>query len=278
MPELPFAPPSAVACAIATMAVLAAGFARCGGSGAPVAKPATSAPNEPASRASVAEAPVPASETASAAPPPSAPAEKHRYAIAAIGDSLTDAKSNGGKYLDYVAKKCPESRIYNYGKGGDMVNQMRRRFQDDLFGTGSEKKPQYTHLIVFGGVNDLYSDLSAGRNPDKISIDLSFMYEMARRHGMRVVAITVAPWGGFKKYFNPSRSAATLKLNDWIRAQLEQKTVDYVVDAYPLLSCGNAEELCPEVATPYKDGLHFGPVGHEKIGAALFEKVFSDCA
>jgi hypothetical protein len=131
---------------------------------------------------------------------------------------------------------------------------------------------------VFGGVNDLYSDLTAGRNPDKIGADLLAMYAAAREKGMRVVAITVAPWGGFKKYFNPTRSAATIKLNDWIRGQLEAKTVDYVIDAYPLLSCGNPEELCPEVATPYKDGLHFGPVGHEKLGVALFEQVFSDCA
>ena len=43
-----------------------------------------------------------------------------------------------------------------------MVNQMRRRFDDDVFGPG---KPAYTHVIVFGGVNDLYSDLTAGRTP-----------------------------------------------------------------------------------------------------------------
>jgi lysophospholipase L1-like esterase len=50
-----------------------------------------------------------------------------------------------------------------------------------------------------------------------------------------------------------------------------------VIDAYPLLSCGDAERLCPELAAPHKDGIHFGPAGHEKIGAALYEQVFKSC-
>ena len=39
--------------------------------------------------------------------------------------------------------------IDGYGKGGDMVNQMRRRFAASGNGAG------YSHVIVFGGVNDL---------------------------------------------------------------------------------------------------------------------------
>ena len=90
--------------------------------------------------------------------------------VAAMGDSLTDARSNGGKYLDVLRKRCPNSRFDNYGKGGEMVNQMRRRFADDLFAPG---KPAYTHVIVFGGVNDLYSDRTAGRTPPGIERDIA---------------------------------------------------------------------------------------------------------
>lgn len=53
---------------------------------------------------------------------------KKRYSLAAIGDSLTDKKSQGGKYLEYLQEKCPKSRFDSWGKGGNMVSQMRKRF------------------------------------------------------------------------------------------------------------------------------------------------------
>ena len=202
-------------------------------------------------------------------PPPRKP-----VSVAAMGDSLTDARSNGGKFLTFLQQRCPKSRFDNYGKGGQMVNQMRRRFADDLFGPG---KPAYTHVIIFGGVNDLYSDLTAGRTPAKIEADLTLMYQEARRHGTKIVALTVAPWGGFHAYYNASRGAATLELNRWITAQRNAGAVDSVIDAYGLLSCGDSERLCPRYAVPFKDGLHFGEEGHKKLGEALFDKVFSSC-
>jgi lysophospholipase L1-like esterase len=208
---------------------------------------------------------------ARADPPPS----QTPVVVAAMGDSLTDARVNGGKYLDVLRRHCPRSRFDNYGKGGEMVNQMRRRFTDDLFAPG---KPAYTHVIVFGGVNDLYSDLTAGRTPALIERDLTAMYETARRHGAKVVAITVTPWGGFTRYFNESRLATTLETNRWILAQRVAGTIDAAVDAYPLLSCGDPTSLCPRYAAPFHDGLHFGPEGHEKLGEQLFAQVFASCA
>lgn len=196
------------------------------------------------------------------------------FVVAAIGDSLTDARSGGGRYLDHLRQHCPRSRFDNFGVGGDMVSQMRRRLLRDVWAPGH---PEYTHLIVFGGVNDLYSDLTAGRRPANIRVDLAWMYEEARRRGARVVAMTVAPWGGFKRYFNPTRQASTLELNRWIAAQLPAKAVDHVVDAYSLLSCGEPERLCAELAQPFEDGLHFGPRGHQMLGQALLEQVFAGC-
>jgi lysophospholipase L1-like esterase len=195
--------------------------------------------------------------------------------VAAMGDSLTDARSHGGKFLDLLRRRCPKSQFDNYGKGGQMVNQMRHRFDDDVFGPG---KPAYTHVIVFGGVNDLYSDLTAGRTPALIERDLAFMYQEARRHGAKVVAVTVAPWGGFTRYFNASRSAATLDVNRWILAQRDAGAVDAVVDAYGLLSCGDPTVLCPAYTPPFKDGLHFGGEGHERLGEAMFAQAFAACS
>jgi len=201
--------------------------------------------------------------------PPKAP-----VVVAAMGDSLTDTRSNGGKYLDALRRRCPNSRFDNYGKGGEMVNQMRRRF-DELF---ASDKPRYTHVIVFGGVNDLYSDLTAGRTPALIERDLSAMYETAHKHGAKVVALTVAPWGGFTRYFNASRAAGTLEVNRWILAQRDSRAVEAAIDAYGLLSCGEPTALCPRFVAPFNDGLHFGPPGHEVLGEELFAHVFASCA
>lgn len=218
----------------------------------------------------------PAEELA-AAPPAERPPPRV-CTVAAIGDSLTDPKSNGGKYLEVLRKRSPQSRFDSYGKGGEMVNQMRRRFARDVLGEPpTPDKPAYTHVIVFGGVNDLYSDLTAGRTVEKITSDLSTMYATAKARGLRVVALTVAPWGGFKRYYNESRSKTTRELNAWIAAQPARGAVDTVVDAHALLSCGDAERLCPEYEAPSRDGLHFGRKGHERLGEALHEAAFVEC-
>lgn len=218
-----------------------------------------------------------ASTGAPAAPPVLVSSARRTFTVAAIGDSLTDAKSHGGGYLDYLRKKCPKSRFDNYGKGGEMVNQMRKRFARDVLGEGVPDKPAYTHVLVFGGVNDLYSDETAGRTPEKIEGDLLRMYKAAQGKGMKVIALTVAPWGGFTKYFNERRSKTTRELNKWITAQVAAKTADAAIDAFSLLSCGEADKLCPKYAEPFKDGIHFGAGGHEVLGKALHSKVFSSC-
>jgi hypothetical protein len=127
------------------------------------------------------------------------PGARRVYRVAALGDSLTDRRVGGGKYLDVLKERCPKSRFHSYGVGGEMVNQMRRRFQRDVLDgrTGGEK---YTDVIIYGGVNDLYSDLTAGRNNPKIQGDLQAMYALAQAACLRVVALTVSPWGGFKRY------------------------------------------------------------------------------
>lgn len=229
--------------------------------------------------ASVAALPEAAAGAESPKRPQSLSSESERVkrrpcAIAAMGDSLTDWRSHGGGYLKLLQQQCPQSLVDNYGRGGDMVNQMRRRFFAEVLQSG---KPKYTHVIIFGGVNDLYSDLTAGRTVEKISRDLLTMYQAAHERGMRVVAVTVAPWGGFSRYYNAKRGGDTASLNAWIRSQPKEGTVDAVVDAYGLLSCGAAEKLCDGFQAPFRDGLHFGPAGHRVLGEALFSQVFHEC-
>jgi lysophospholipase L1-like esterase len=195
------------------------------------------------------------------------------YSAAFMGDSLTDFTSHGGGFIRLLQQRCPQSRFDNFGKGADMVNQMRRRFPQQVLAPGA---PRYSHVVIFGGVNDLYSDQTAHRTNAKIESDLREMYTLSRQAGSKVVALTVAPWGGFSRYFNERRAKNTELLNEWIRAQ-RGTLVDEVIDAHQLLRCGDATRLCPEFAAPFKDGIHFGKQGHEVLGEALKTQVFADC-
>lgn len=186
--------------------------------------------------------------------------------LLAVGDSLTDPKSHGGAYLEGAKRSCGCS-ITNLGRGGDMVNQMRARLVAHL----AQPHAPYRVVVVFGGVNDLYSDLTAKRTVEKISADLERMYRASRASGARVIAVTVAPWGGFRRYFTEHRWQNTRKLNAWIRGTPARGLTDGVVDAELLLSCGDAERLCEKYALPFRDGLHFGPEGHRRLSSALVQ-------
>jgi len=214
--------------------------------------------------------------------PTQAPAaeQKRRYVVAAMGDSLTDPRSHGGKYLNVLRSRCPKSRFDSYGVGGNMVNQMRRRFMRDIFGEGRKPgapaKPQYTHLVVLGGINDICSDETAKRTNDKIKADLSWMYAAARDRDVEVVALTLPPWAGFTRFYNRRRARSTANMNRWIVAQHRDGAVDALLDVYPLLSCGDPEHLCDRYGWP--DKVHWNKAGHQVVGEALHRDVFSDCS
>lgn len=214
---------------------------------------------------------------APAQPPeePTASPERRRYVVAALGDSITDSRSGGGGYLEVLRKRCPESLFLNFGKGGDMTNQMRRRFESEIVPQISVQ--MINTLLVYGGVNDLYSDLTAMRKNDVIEEDLTRIYRLARNRGLSVVAVTVSPWGGFSKYWNPRRGQNTQLLNSWILGQEATGLVDKAVDSFAVLSCGDPHVLCPEYETPFHDGLHPGKEGHAILGVKLAEEAFGDC-
>ncbi len=220
-------------------------------------------------------APAPAQQPPASPSEPStakAPAERRRYRVAALGDSITDERVGGGGYLRWLRQACPKSSFIDFGKGGDMTNQMHRRFDSDI----APRAREFTTLLLYGGVNDLYSDLTAGRTNDRIEAELLTIYRAARELGLETVAVTVSPWGGFTRYFNPRRSDNTRLLNAWILGQVGS-TLDHAVDSYPLLSCGDPEKLCPQYETPRHDGLHPGAEGHALLGQLLHERAFADC-
>ena len=191
-----------------------------------------------------------------------------------LGDSLTDEKVGGGGFVRILRERCRGVAFENRAKGGFMVNQIRKRLETEIL----PENRRYSHAIVFGGVNDLYSDQTANRTLTRIESDLTKIYQALDARGTQVIAITVTPWGGFKRWFTPERAQNTLTLNRWILDEPQSGAIWTALDAYPLLSCGDPERLCPELAAPHKDGLHFGKLGHEKLAKALLEGPLHDCS
>lgn len=237
------------------------------------ALPEATPPPVPSPAPSLAAPPTAGPPVPEANPPTATPSPSRPRHVLVLGDSLS-ASPMGGGYLRRLEAGCPGIRIDNLAKGGFMVNQMRRRFERDALPT---LPGDYTDLIVFGGVNDLYSDETAGRTPEKIEKDLSQIFEAAKGQGLRVVALTVAPWGGFTRYFNQRRARATMQLNQWLGEQAAEGRIDLVIDTVPVLSCGDPERLCPEYQAPFRDGLHFGREGQARLGDALLAQAFADC-
>jgi lysophospholipase L1-like esterase len=201
-----------------------------------------------------------------------------RYVVAAVGDSLTDLRAGGGKYLKALANRCPESRFDAFGVGGQRTDHMRWRLTEDLFGRSTpwHKRPQYTHVIILGGVNDLAAATPRDARIERIKGNLAQMYRTARVRGVSVIALTVPPWGRLRGVTD-KRAEATEVLNGWIREQGEAGAVDHSVDIHPLLSCGDARVLCPKNRRFANDNIHWGVAGHEIVAEALHREVFSDC-
>lgn len=225
-----------------------------------------------------------------------------------MGDSLTDPKSHGGIYLEVLKERCPKSTFVSFGVGGNMVNMMRKRFLRDVYGEvqadaaapstntnapsapsatssvaapapSANATPKWTDVILLGGLGDILSNETAGRNARLINGDLRLMAELARARGARVIAMTLPPWGGFKGY-DGARAAITREVNAWIRAsgpkEKEKGDVfDAVFEPGPSLTCGDPDKLCPELA--FKDRLHWSEAGQRAVGAALYEAQFRGC-
>lgn len=213
-----------------------------------------------------------------AAPGRAEVASGRRYVVAAVGDSLTDTRAGGGRYLRFLADRCPESRFDAYGIGGQRTDHMRWRLTDNLFGRSTpwHERPRYTHVIILGGINDLAAATPREARIERIKANLGQMYKTARARGVSVVALTVPPWGRLRGVTD-KRTAATELLNAWILEQATSGVVEHAVDIHGPLSCGDAQVLCPKNRRFANDHIHWGRAGHEIVADALSRQVFADC-
>ncbi len=191
------------------------------------------------------------------------------YSVAALGDSLTDERVGGGRYLRVLRERCPDSRFDAYGVGGQRTDHFRWRLDQQILDTG-----RYQQLIVLGGVNDLAAAGVRSARIDRTTANLAALYARATGRGMEVVAVTLPPWTGSRSGPD-SRREATLGLNAWIRDRALDGQVARAVDVFDVLRCGG--ELCREYRRFPDDLVHWNERGHRVVGEKLYDEAFSDC-
>ncbi len=125
-----------------------------------------------------------------------------------IGDSLTshthDQRSMTNRLMDQLGRSW---RIVNKGTGGNLTAQMVTRFAADV--TALAKAGDY--VVIWGGVNDAINDVLATTT----EANLQTMYTAAAAAGMKVIALTIAPWKNYSSW-SADRQTRTDAVNAWI--------------------------------------------------------------
>jgi len=191
--------------------------------------------------------------------------------VGVIGDSLTAGWRGYDTYvkalIDATIEHLPNYKFFNHGVGANTSTKMARRFQTDIIRKG------YNEVIILGGVNDL----SSGHKPETVKKNLLEMYKAAKEKGLRVIAVTITPWGTFqdrpgnKKRFPKDVQEKTIALNQWIREQRSKGIVHEVIDLYPKMVDKDGRSLKKEFRG---DGIHPSRAGQREIGRIILQVAY----
>ncbi len=110
----------------------------------------------------------------------------------AIGGSVTAWPR--GPYTAYLHAACPNVEIVNKGKVGIGAYQLKQRFKMQLLRNRRAKYRQHeTWLLFQGGLNSLGLPYRTNRDVLKI-------FNLARKHGVRVAALSLMSWGNARRW------------------------------------------------------------------------------
>ena len=129
-------------------------------------------------------------------------------------------------------------------------------------------------MLVFGGLGDVLSNLTAKRTAAAVQRDMTEMVRLSRERGAEAIVLTTHPWAGSAAY-DGVRAAMARDINAWILEAGRSRAIDATFDTRPVLSCGDLERLCDTAAAP--DRLHLSKDGQRALGEALHAALFADC-
>ena len=215
------------------------------------------------------------------------------YAIAALGDSITDgawSTSNvnhrwpdflearlaaAGRHIAVLNEGIGGNRILHdgYGEGTPFGPSALERFDRDVLSA-----PGVKYLIVMEGINDIgHGQASDGPGHEVVSsaeiiAGLQQIIERAHEKGLTVIGCTLTPFAVAKipGYYSPEKDAKRHAVNDWIR---NSGKFDAVVDFDKATQDPqNPSQFLP--AYDSGDHLHPGDAGYKAMGAAVDLSLF----
>lgn len=178
--------------------------------------------------------------------------------IAWVGDSITAGEAYPGHTPPAELSRLAGVAVGNFGQPGQESRLMINRWRNYVRSCG------FSTLVLLAGVNDIL------QNPlvtaDDIFGWLKTMYVDALADGMRVIPVTLTPWGGTAAC-TPERQAKTEGINALIRSFAASAQLK-VADAYvSLAQPGEPTVLRREWS---QDGLHPNADGCYALAKTVF--------
>lgn len=160
-----------------------------------------------------------------------------------------------------LKERCPSATFDNLAVGGYSAASIRKKFETEVLGKG------YDQVIVQGGINSMCNPVESAEK------DMSAIYAQAKQAGMRVIAVSISPFHGYKsKYWTDEKCGANVLLyNKWILAK--PANIDVLVDAYAALEDpSNPNTLRPEYHGA--DLLHPNTNGQRALSRAIYNAAY----
>lgn len=177
-----------------------------------------------------------------------------------IGDSLTSHTHSNRMYPSRIMDTLGRGwRVINKGTGGNLTAQMVTRFAADV--TALARAGDY--VIIWGGVNDAINDVAAATT----EANLQTMYTAAQAAGMKVIALTIAPWKNYSSW-SSGRQALTDAVNAWIMSATPTG-INYKIDMFTLMENSAGDDLF-NVTYCDVDLLHPNEAGLDWIGDFVY--------
>lgn len=203
-------------------------------------------------------------------------APKSAFAVAAIGNSITDGASLSGglhnRWTDRFSEELlaneatKEVGVLNLGIGATLVTSASNgaaagvdRFAHDILGQAG-----LHWVIILYGVNDINAGKSA-------SVVFNGIKQMAKDAHAKDSSIKV--YGGTITPNSGKNESVRSQINEMIRSSTDLD--GYIDFAEALQDPSNPSRMLPIYEGSWNDGLHPGPVGHEAMGKCIDLDMFT---
>ena len=172
-------------------------------------------------------------------------------AVSTLGDSITAGTTVTTPWPTTLGTALGGSYpVTNNGVNASTTSDLVTRWFGTIKGTGKK------WLTVLGGVVDALNSVPA----EVAILNLKTIYENAMRDGVRVVPITILPYGSYASWTSGGQAIIDA-INTWIRSYCAARSIPYV-EAYNSALNDGAGNL----ATIYNgDGLHPNQAGADYI-------------